>query len=86
MIFQLPSNSNQLDTRLEAHNKHPPTDDTNIETVLQGDHYEDVEGEPQATAANPSYGNSGHQGSRKLVPAKKSSSAHMKRLKVKLHL
>ena len=42
--------------------------------MSQGDHYEGVEGEPQATVANPSYGTSGHHGPRKLVPAKKKSS------------
>ena len=68
-------NSNQLGARLEAHNEYTPTDDTKMETVLQGDHYEGVEGEPQAKAANPSYIASGHQDARKLVPAKKKSSS-----------
>ena len=79
VLYDIPTiylpNSNQLGARLEAHNKYPPTDDTKIETVLQVDHCEGVEGEPQATAANPSYIASGHEGAWKLVPAKKKSSS-----------
>ena len=68
-------NSNQLGARLEAHSEYTPTDDTKMETVLQSDHYEGVEGKPQATAADPSYIASGHEGARKLVPATKKSSS-----------